>query len=389
MAHFRYLVDDRYIPLYPSLREVAISNNSENLKRSPSDSRGAYAKAGVDIDAGNALVDAIKPLAKATARAGADAGLGGFGALFDLKAAGFRDPILVSTTDGVGTKLKVAIDSGKHDTVGIDLVAMCVNDLIVQGAEPLLFLDYFATGKLDVASAKQVIAGIAAGCQQAGCALVGGETAEMPGMYGKGDYDLAGFSVGAVERESILPQQTIVAGDVVLGLASSGVHSNGFSLVRKLVAEAGLDYHAPAPFEPSRTLADVLLEPTRIYVKPVLKALKTGHVKGLAHITGGGLLENIPRVLPDGIGVWLSAKSWQAPSVFHWMAKTGKIDAEEMARTFNCGIGMVVIVASSHAEEITKILTAAGEKVFRIGEVEANRSAHRVTLQGADEVWPC
>lgn len=349
---------------------------------------GAYAQAGVDIEAGNALVDAIKPLAKATARTGADAGLGGFGALFDLKAAGFKDPILVSTTDGVGTKLKVAIESGKHDTVGIDLVAMCVNDLIVQGAEPLLFLDYFATGKLDVASAKEVIAGIAAGCHQAGCALVGGETAEMPGMYGKGDYDLAGFAVGAVERDGILPQQNIAEGDIVLGLASSGVHSNGFSLVRKIVADTKLDYHAPAPFDASQSLAKALLEPTRIYVKPVLAAIKTGHVKALAHITGGGLLENIPRVLPEGIGVWLSAKNWQVPPVFHWLAKAGHIDAKEMARTFNCGIGMVVVVASSDVEEVTKILTSAGEKVFRIGEVETNRSQHRVTLQGADGVWP-
>ena len=350
--------------------------------------RRAYAEAGVDIDAGNALVEAIKPLAKATARAGADAGLGGFGALFDLKAAGFRDPILVSTTDGVGTKLKVAIDSGKHDTVGIDLVAMCVNDLIVQGAEPLLFLDYFATGKLDVAAGKQIIAGIAEGCKQAGCALVGGETAEMPGMYHGGDYDLAGFAVGAVERDRILPKKNIAPGDAVIGLASSGVHSNGYSLVRKLVAQEKLSYDAPAPFDASRSLGDVLLTPTRIYVKPVLKAIRTGHVKALAHITGGGLLENIPRVLPDGIGVKLDAKSWQAPPVFGWMAKTGNIDANEMARTFNCGIGLVLIVEAAHAGEIIKLLEAEGEKAFRIGEVEANSSQHRVTLTGADQVWP-
>ena len=351
--------------------------------------RRAYAEAGVDIDAGNALVDAIKPLAKATARIGADAGLGGFGALFDLKAAGFRDPILVSTTDGVGTKLKVAIDTGKHDTVGIDLVAMCVNDLIVQGAEPLLFLDYFATGKLDVASAKQVIAGIAEGCKQAGCALVGGETAEMPGMYGAGDYDLAGFSVGAVERDKILPQQGIKAGDVVLGLASSGVHSNGFSLVRKIVTQQGLNYHSPAPFDSSKTLGEALLEPTRIYVKPALKAVRTGHVKAMAHITGGGLLENIPRVLPDGVGVWLSTPGWQAPPVFRWLAEAGNIDAHEMARTFNCGIGLALVVAAEHAEEIEKVLTEAGERVFRIGAVEDNKSKERVTLLGADKVWPC
>jgi len=351
--------------------------------------RRAYAEAGVDIDAGNALVDAIKPLAKATARVGADAGLGGFGALFDLKAAGFIDPILVSTTDGVGTKLKIAIDTGKHDTVGIDLVAMCVNDLIVQGAEPLIFLDYFATGKLDVAAAKQVIAGIAEGCKQAGCALVGGETAEMPGMYGSGDYDLAGFSVGAVERTKILPQQGIVAGDVVLGLASSGVHSNGFSLVRKVVTQQGLNYHAPAPFDPSRTLGDVLLEPTRIYVKSALKAVKTGHVKAMAHITGGGLLENIPRVLPDGMGVWLGTTGWQAPPVFRWLAEAGNIPPEEMARTFNCGIGLVLIVAAEHAEEVTKTLADSGEQVFRIGATEENRTKERVHLLGAGSVWPC
>lgn len=350
--------------------------------------RTTYAEAGVDIDAGNALVDAIKPLAKATARVGADAGLGGFGALFDLKAAGFRDPILVSTTDGVGTKLKVAIDMGKHDTVGIDLVAMCVNDLIVQGAEPLLFLDYFATGKLDVASAKQVIAGIAEGCKQAGCALVGGETAEMPGMYGAGDYDLAGFAVGAVERDKILPQKDIKAGDVVLGLASSGVHSNGFSLVRKVVTKQGLNFHSPAPFDSAQTLGEALLAPTRIYVKPALKAVRTGHVKAMAHITGGGLLENIPRILPDGMGVWLSTTGWPVPPVFQWLAASGNIDPNEMARTFNCGIGLVVIVAADHAEEIMQVFASNGEQVFRIGEVEANSRKERVTLLGAGSTWP-
>lgn len=369
--------------LYPNLRELAISSNSSLS------GRRAYAEAGVDIDAGNALVEAIKPLAKATARIGADAGLGGFGALFDLKAAGYKDPILVSTTDGVGTKLKIAIDMNKHDTVGIDLVAMCVNDLIVQGAEPLLFLDYFATGKLDVASAKDVIAGIAEGCKRAGCALVGGETAEMPGMYGEGDYDLAGFSVGAVERNKILPQTAVAAGDVVLGLASSGVHSNGFSLVRKIAEQEKISYQSPAPFDTSRKLGEVLLEPTRIYVKPALAAVRTGHVKAMAHITGGGLLENIPRVLPDGVGVKLDAKSWQAPAVFRWLAQAGNIDAHEMARTFNCGIGLVVIVAPEHANEISKILTDGGEKTFCIGEVEANASAERVKLQNTDKVWPC
>ena len=353
----------------------------------PSSSR-AYAQAGVDIDAGNALVEAIKPLAKSTARGGADAGLGGFGALFDLKAAGFRDPILVSTTDGVGTKLKVAIDAAKHDTVGIDLVAMCVNDLIVQGAEPLLFLDYFATGKLDVASAKQVIAGIAEGCKQAGCALVGGETAEMPGMYGKGDYDLAGFAVGAVERDRILPRQDVVPGDVVLGLASTGVHSNGYSLVRKIVAQEKLSYANPAPFDPSKTLGEALLTPTRIYVRSMMEAVKADAVKAMAHITGGGLLENIPRVLPKGVGVRLNAAAWQAPPVFHWLATAGKIDAPEMARTFNCGIGMAVVVAADKVQAATDILTRAGEKVYRIGIVEPRPSGEAVQIDGMSKGWP-
>ena len=362
-------------------------SNPESLSNSAS--RRAYAEAGVDIDAGNDLVNKIKPLAKATARVGADAGLGGFGALFDLKAAGFKDPILVSTTDGVGTKLKVAIDAGKHATVGIDLVAMCVNDLIVQGAEPLLFLDYFATGKLDVASAAEVIAGIAEGCKQAGCALVGGETAEMPGMYGNGDYDLAGFSVGAVERDCILPREDIKAGDIVLGLASSGVHSNGFSLVRKIVAQEKCSYDAPAPFDKSQKLGDALLTPTRIYVKSLLQAIKQDTVKAMAHITGGGLLENIPRVLPQGIGVRLDVTKWQAPPVFGWMAKAGNIDAHEMARTFNCGIGMVVIVAADKVHQATAILSTAGEKVFRIGVVEAHTTGEQVILDNLIKVWPC
>lgn len=343
----------------------------------------------MDIDAGNALVEAIKPLAKATARPGAEGGIGGFGALFDLKAAGYRDPILVSTTDGVGTKLKIAIETDRHQTIGIDLVAMCVNDLIVQGAEPLLFLDYFATGKLEVESARQIIAGIAEGCRQAGCSLSGGETAEMPGMYGNGDYDLAGFAVGAVERDKLLPQKNIAKGDVVLGLASSGVHSNGYSLVRKIVGQEDLVYDKPAPFDTSRTLGEALLEPTRIYVRSVLQAIRTGHVKALAHITGGGLLENIPRVLPEGLGAWLSARAWDVPAVFKWLAKVGNIDSREMARTFNCGIGMVVVVAPEQAKEITDLLTKAGEKVFRIGEIEANASASRVVLSDADSQWPC
>jgi len=358
------------------------------LNADPS-SRRAYAEAGVDIDAGNALVNAIKPLAKATARKGADAGLGGFGALFDLKAAGFIDPILVSTTDGVGTKLKVAIDANKHDTVGIDLVAMCVNDLIVQGAEPLLFLDYFATGKLDVAAAAQVVKGIAEGCKQAGCALVGGETAEMPGMYQAGDYDLAGFAVGAVERARILPREDIVAGDIVLGLASNGVHSNGFSLVRKLVAQEKLSYDNPAPFDAAQKLGDALLTPTRIYVRAMLSAIQADTVKAMAHITGGGLLENIPRVLPPNIGVRIDAASWPAPPVFRWLAQVGTIDAHEMARTFNCGIGMVVIVAPENAARATQILTDAGEKIFRIGVVESRESGEGVVLINTSKVWPC
>jgi phosphoribosylformylglycinamidine cyclo-ligase len=351
--------------------------------------RRAYAEAGVDIDAGNALVNRIKPLAKATARLGADAGLGGFGALFDLKAAGFRDPILVSTTDGVGTKLKVAIDAHKHDTVGIDLVAMCVNDLVVQGAEPLFFLDYFASGKLDVDAAAQVIASIAEGCKQAGCALVGGETAEMPGMYQVDDYDLAGFAVGAAERNQILPQKDIVSGDVVLGLASSGAHSNGFSLIRKIVAQEKLSYKDAAPFDATETLGDALLVPTRIYVRSILQALKAQSVKAMAHITGGGLLENIPRILPKNMSVRLDASSWQIPTLFKWLAQAGRIDAMEMARTFNCGIGMALIVAPDRLEQATDILTKAGERVFRIGFVENQTSIEQVILENAGRDWPC
>ena len=371
--------------LKPMLLILKMSNSETHL---PS-SKSAYAAAGVDIDAGDALVDAIKPIAKATARIGADAGLGGFGALFDLKAAGFRDPILVSTTDGVGTKLKIAIDANKHDTVGIDLVAMCVNDLIVQGAEPLLFLDYFATGKLDVAAAKKVIEGVAEGCKQSACALVGGETAEMPGMYGKGDYDLAGFAVGAVERDRILPRKDIKAGDVVLGIASSGIHSNGFSLVRKVVAQEKLSYDKPAPFDATKNLGDALLTPTRIYVRATMQAIKAGVVKAMAHITGGGLLDNIPRVLPDGIGVRLDARSWPVPSVFGWLAKAGHIDPLEMARTFNCGIGMVVVASAEDADKAADILTKAGEKVYRIGVIEPRASGEIVIIENMGRNWPC
>ncbi|MFV3073423.1 phosphoribosylformylglycinamidine cyclo-ligase [Niveispirillum fermenti] len=344
----------------------------------------SYRDAGVDIDAGNALVDAIKPLAKSTARAGSDAGLGGFGALFDLRAAGFHDPLLVSTTDGVGTKLKVAIDANRHDTVGIDLVAMCVNDLVVQGAEPLLFLDYYATGKLDVAAGRAIVAGIAEGCRQAGCALVGGETAEMPGMYAEGDYDLAGFSVGAVERSQVLVGDKVKEGDVVLGLASTGVHSNGYSLVRKLVGVSGLTYDSVCPWDGARTLGEALLTPTRIYVKPVLAAVRAGTVNALAHITGGGLIENIPRVLPDGLGVDLDAASWDLPSVFAWLMTTGNVEAAEMARTFNCGIGMVVVVPADKADDATRILSEGGETVKRIGHVVSRADGHRVTIQGLE-----
>lgn len=346
-----------------------------------------YADAGVSIDAGNALVEMIKPLAKATARSGTTASLGGFGALFDLKAAGFHDPLLVSTTDGVGTKLKIAIATDMHDTIGIDLVAMCVNDLIVQGATPLFFLDYFATGQLENKVAARVIAGIAAGCKQAGAALVGGETAEMPGMYDTGHYDLAGFAVGAVERNAVLPRPDIQAGDVVLGVASSGVHSNGYSLVRHIVQQANLDYQQPAAFAPEQTLAAALLAPTRIYVQPVLAALKTGGIKGLAHITGGGLLENIPRVLPEGLGVWLEASAWEILPVFRWLQQTGRVAPEEMARTFNCGIGLTIVVSAADEVAVTQALTDAGERVYRIGEVEKNLSEKRVMIHGLDKVW--
>jgi phosphoribosylformylglycinamidine cyclo-ligase len=309
-----------------------------------------YADAGVDIAAGNALVRAIAPLAKATRRAGTEAGLGGFGALFDLKAAGFNDPILVAATDGVGTKIKLAIESGRHDDIGIDLVAMCVNDLIVQGAEPLFFLDYFATGKLDPGVAERVIAGIANGCAESGCALVGGETAEMPGMYAPGDYDLAGFAVGAAERGTLLDGSRVAVGDQLIGLASSGVHSNGFSLVRRLIE--GMDLAAPAPFDPSRSLLDALLTPTTLYVKPLLPLIKAGKIKALAHITGGGLLENIPRVLQDGQEAQVNAGCWTLPPLFDWLRTQAALPPTELAKTFNCGIGMVLVVAPEDAPGI-------------------------------------
>jgi phosphoribosylformylglycinamidine cyclo-ligase len=350
-----------------------------------------YRDAGVDIDAGNRLVAAIKPLAKTTRRPGADADLGGFGAMFDLKSAGFRDPVLVSATDGVGTKLKIAIDTGRHSTIGIDLVAMCVNDLVVQGAEPLFFLDYFACGKLDVATAASVVAGIADGCRQAGCALIGGETAEMPGMYAAKDYDLAGFAVGAVERGEILPRGDIAVGDVLIGLPSSGVHSNGYSLVRRLAEQQGLGWDAPAPFDSGRTLSEALLTPTRIYVKPVLSAIKAtggarGAIKALAHITGGGLSENVPRVLPDNVAARIDLGAFTVPAVFGWLAEAGRLSDAEMLKTFNCGLGMIVVVAKGQAESVLAALQAAGEAASIVGEITPPGGA-RSDAKGKGEAW--
>ncbi|MBZ7921069.1 phosphoribosylformylglycinamidine cyclo-ligase [Ensifer adhaerens] len=330
-----------------------------------------YSDAGVDIDAGNLMVEKIKPHVRSTRRPGADGEIGGFGGLFDLKAAGFTDPVLVAANDGVGTKLKIAIDANKHDTVGIDLVAMCVNDLVVQGAEPLFFLDYFATGKLDPDQGAAIVAGIASGCREAGCALIGGETAEMPGMYSGGDYDLAGFAVGAAERGQLLPAGDISEGDAILGLASSGVHSNGYSLVRKIVALSGLAWDAPAPFGEG-TLADLLMTPTRIYVKPLLKAIReTGAIKALAHITGGGFPENIPRVLPKHLAAEIDLDAIKAPKVFSWLAQTGGVAANEMLRTFNCGVGMIAVVPADKAAEVASVLTGEGETVFTLGRMVA------------------
>lgn len=328
----------------------------------------SYRDAGVDIDAGNALIDDIKPMVKATRRPGADSELGGFGGLFDLKAAGFRDPILVAANDGVGTKLALAVDSGRHETIGIDLVAMCVNDLVVQGAEPLFFLDYYACGKLDRTVAANVVSGIAEGCKQAGAALIGGETAEMPGLYREGDYDLAGFCVGAVERGQTLPRQDIAAGDVLIGLPSSGVHSNGYSLVRKVLSVGGTALADPAPFAPDRSLGDILMESTRIYVKPVLAALReTNGLKALAHITGGGFTENIPRVLPDTLSVHIDLARIPSIPVFKWLSETGGIAETEMLRTFNCGIGMVIIVSPNDKDAVMAALQAEGEAPVEMG----------------------
>jgi phosphoribosylformylglycinamidine cyclo-ligase len=351
----------------------------------PAEPKGlTYAEAGVDIDAGNRLVDLIRPAVRATRRPGADGEIGGFGGLFDLKAAGFSDPVLVAANDGVGTKIKIAIDSGLHSTIGVDLVAMCVNDLVVQGAEPLFFLDYYAAGTLEPEAAAAVVGGIAVGCVEAGCALLGGETAEMPGLYAEGDYDLAGFAVGAAERSRLLPRADVKAGDVLYGLPSSGAHSNGFSLIRRIVADSGLPWDAPAPFEPARSLARALLEPTRIYVKPLLAALKASeHILALAHITGGGFPDNLPRVLPEGLGAVLDLDAVPVPPLFGWLARTGGVAPQEMLRTFNCGIGMVVVARRAGAEEALMALRAAGESPVLIGEVVEAGAGSRVATLGS------
>ncbi|MBX9711235.1 MAG: phosphoribosylformylglycinamidine cyclo-ligase [Xanthobacteraceae bacterium] len=342
-----------------------------------------YSSSGVDIDAGNRLVDLIKPMVRATARAGADAEIGGFGGLFDLKAAGFKDPVLVAATDGVGTKVKIAIETGMHGGIGIDLVAMSVNDLVVQGAEPLFFLDYFACGKLDPEATAAIVAGVAEGCRESGCALIGGETAEMPGLYKDGDYDLAGFAVGAAERGALLPHKDITEGDAVIGLASSGVHSNGFSLVRKVVDKSGLAFGDSAPFSPVMTLGGALLAPTRLYVKSCLRAIRdTGAVKGLAHITGGGFTDNIPRVLPKHLGVRIALSEVPVLPVFKWLANVGGIAELEMLRTFNCGIGMIAIVRRDAVIEVMDVFTQAGEQAVHLGEVIAAGDEHRVVYDG-------
>jgi len=343
----------------------------------------SYKQAGVDIDAGNALVEAIKPAVRSTRRPGADGEIGGFGGLFDLKAAGFTDPVLVAANDGVGTKLKIAIDTNRHGTIGQDLVAMCVNDIIVQGAEPLFFLDYFATGKLDVAQGTAIVEGIAEGCRIAGCALIGGETAEMPGMYHGKDYDLAGFAVGAAERGTLLPRPDIAAGDTLVAIASSGVHSNGYSLVRKIVELSGVDWSMDAPFAPGLSLAEALLTPTRIYVKPLLSALKAGlGIKALAHITGGGFIDNIPRVLPDELAAHVDLTAITVPKVFGWLSKVGGMSEREMLRTFNCGVGMLVAVTPADADKLVAHLTEAGETAAVVGNL-TERSGEPVTFSGA------
>ena len=347
----------------------------------------SYKDSGVDIDAGNAFINAIKPFAKSTHRPGVIGGLGGFGGLFDLKAAGYDDPVLISATDGVGTKLKIAQEFGVHHTIGIDLVAMCVNDLVVQGGEPLFFLDYFATGKLKVDVATKVIEGIAKGCLLSGSALIGGETAEMPGMYLPGEYDLAGFSVGAAERARLLPTKDIFKDDIILGLTSNGLHSNGFSLVREVLKTASVQLNKPAPFNPKRSIGDELLEPTRIYVKSCMSAIKAGGVKAIAHITGGGLKENIPRILPSGLGADLYADTWDLPAIFSWLAKTGNISSIEMARTFNCGIGMVIITAPDQEKKLEKVLNDNGEIVIPIGKVVERSTNDSVVILNTEKAW--
>ncbi len=343
-----------------------------------------YKDSGVDIDAGEELVARIAPAARATRRPGADADLGGFGGLFDLKAAGFKDPVLVAGTDGVGTKLKIAIDTGIFTGIGQDLVAMCVNDIVVQGAEPLFFLDYYASGKLDVESAAVVIEGIARACKESGCALIGGETAEMPGLYAKGDFDLAGFSVGAVERDAILPKtRDMAVGDVLIGIASSGAHSNGYSLVRRVVADAGLSYDAPAPFDPSQKLGAALLAPTRLYVKSALTAIRTGGVKGLAHITGGGLTENLPRALPDGLDAEVDLGAWTPLPLFGWMARAAGIAEREMLRTLNCGIGLIVVADPMRAGHIIDAFQECGDRATRLGTLVAGEGEAKVRYTGA------
>ncbi|MBB3949498.1 phosphoribosylformylglycinamidine cyclo-ligase [Aureimonas jatrophae] len=352
---------------------------------SASDTNGlTYADAGVDIDAGNELVRRIKPLVRSTRRAGADGEIGGFGGLFDLKAAGFQDPVLVAANDGVGTKLRVAIDAGRHDTIGIDLVAMCVNDLVVQGAEPLFFLDYFATGKLDPAEGEAIVSGIAEGCRQAGCALIGGETAEMPGLYANRDYDLAGFAVGAAERGGLLPSDDIAAGDVLLGLASSGLHSNGYSLVRRIVESSRASLDGLAPFDADGTLGQVLLTPTRIYVRSLLRAIREGAgIKALAHITGGGFTENIPRVLPEALRADIDLPAVPVPPVFGWLAGQGGVAEREMLRTFNCGIGMVVVVSEANAATLAALLAEEGERVVPLGRLLLREGEAAVTFNGS------
>jgi phosphoribosylformylglycinamidine cyclo-ligase len=343
-----------------------------------------YRRAGVDIDAGDALVKAIAPLARSTARPGASAELGGFGGLFDLREAGFEQPLLVAATDGVGTKLRLLAQSGRHEIAGFDVVAMCVNDLLAQGAQPLFMLDYFATGKLDPDVASAVIAGIAEGCREAGCALIGGETAEMPGHYRQGDYDLAGFAVGAVERSRLLPRGDVGPGDVLLGLASSGLHANGFSLVRQVMRDHNLFLADPAPFAADQTLTSTLLVATRIYVRSLLGLFEHDVVKALAHITGGGLSDNLPRVLPEGVVARIDAGSWHAPPVFLWLYEAARMAPEEMLRTFNCGIGMILVVIAEHAADVMRFLGEKGETVYRLGELVAGDGPPKVRVDGVD-----